>query len=641
MRTRASLVAALGVVAWGAGASAQELTDEELLRLAEQQAEVIEIWDERPDKPYDRDTEVRLTGEELARRGATDLASALSLIPEINVRDAGRGGFNIDIRGARKGAVRVLVDGVSVSDPYYGTFDVSTIPVTDIVQIRVSTGPASPLDGPGGPGGVVEVHTRDAAGTRLVVARLTSDTLPTFGASATGRTALSPDWSVRLSTTAMWGVREFELPPRLDAPTGADLGESRRAVTGGARLEYRPSERRRLAIDAFVDDRGYVPPPNEESGNATILIIDRETTGRAQVALDEQRGKLQLRGQAWTHALDRRSRYYRDADLTNESTAEDLAALRVGGTALATRPIVPAVRWVAAATVDHERADVEVRTRDDLTGMTTTTGSSGDVTLLEAAAGAQYEDGPVRVDAAAGVAAPIGLGAEPWPEGKLVGRYRPVRAVELVATLARKGRTPSLRERFDSQTGNAALAPELASHGELKVVARPLAWLELEAAPYYRRADGTMRIVMGRMANLGTVDTRGVDARVAVRPHPTVEVGAAYALTRARARNDDAGEWRDNPLDRLPEHRGDAWLKATPLDRMQAVARVRHVGESLDQGDTVDAYTLLELSASATWRDDWMAVIRCDDVTDVRPETRDGFHLPGRVFSLIVQGTWD
>ena len=142
----------------------------DLTKLAE--GEAIEIFDERPDKPFDRDTEVRLTGEQLAARGATDLATALALLPDVTVRDAGRGGFNVDIRGARKGAVSVLIDGVLVSDPYYGTFDVSTIPITDIVQIRVSTTPQSPIDGPGGPGGVIEVLTRDAFGEQLVIARL-------------------------------------------------------------------------------------------------------------------------------------------------------------------------------------------------------------------------------------------------------------------------------------------------------------------------------------------------------------------------------------------------------------------------------------------------------------------------------------
>src|SRR5829696_6579104 len=107
----AVMIAATG---WGGDAQAQapELTDAQLVEMS--QEETIEIFDERPDKPFDRDTEVRLTGEQLAARGAVDLGSALALLPDVTVRDAGRGGFNIDIRGARKGAVSILIDGVLV-----------------------------------------------------------------------------------------------------------------------------------------------------------------------------------------------------------------------------------------------------------------------------------------------------------------------------------------------------------------------------------------------------------------------------------------------------------------------------------------------------------------------------------------------
>ena len=604
-----------------------DLSDADLARLASE-AEVIEIWDERPDKPYDRDTEVRLTGEQLARRGATDLATALALIPEINVRDAGRGGFNVDIRGARKGALRVIIDGVSVSDPYYGAFDVSTIPITDIVQIRVSTGPASPIDGPGGSGGVVEVHTRDAHGARLVVGRLTSDSLPTFGGSASGRTALTRELSVRLSTSALWGLREFDLPVM------STVDERRRATTGALRLEYRPTERRRIAFDGFVDDRHYLPPPNEESENATILRIDGETTARAQISIDERRGALLLHARGWTHAMERQARHFNPA-FTDVTTAEDLFALRAGGTALATRPIIRSLRWVASATVDHERARV-----DAVAGDTPTT-NAGDVTLVEAAAGAQYEDGPVRVDAAAGVAVPLGIGADLWPEAKVVGRYRPLRVIELVGTLARKGRTPSLRERFDSQSGNPSLGPEIASHGELRVVTRLHEAIELDAAAYYRRSEGTMRILDNRMVNLGTVDVRGGDARARLHPVSWLELGAAYQLTLDRARSDDASPWRNDPTDRLPDHRGDAWVTADPLRGVTTTVRVRYFGNSIDRDMVVGAYTTYEASAAATLRDDWLAVVKCDDITNVRPETRNGFHLPGRVFSLVVQGTWD
>jgi outer membrane receptor protein involved in Fe transport len=134
--------------------------------LALAQAEVIEIWDERPDKPFDRDTQPRQDARELARRGATDVAAAIAYLPDVVIREAGRGGRQIDIRGARRSAVKILIDGVAIDDPYFGNFDLSSLPTTDLAQVRVSTAPASPIDGPGGPGGVVELHTSDAIGWR-------------------------------------------------------------------------------------------------------------------------------------------------------------------------------------------------------------------------------------------------------------------------------------------------------------------------------------------------------------------------------------------------------------------------------------------------------------------------------------------
>src|SRR5690349_3916633 len=75
--TDASTSAPDGVAAADAGSGTLSATDEELLRMAER-GELIVVWDERPDKPFDRDTEPRLTGEELLARGATDLATALA-----------------------------------------------------------------------------------------------------------------------------------------------------------------------------------------------------------------------------------------------------------------------------------------------------------------------------------------------------------------------------------------------------------------------------------------------------------------------------------------------------------------------------------------------------------------------------------
>ncbi|MBK7535068.1 MAG: TonB-dependent receptor [Myxococcales bacterium] len=598
---------------------------EEAAALSE--AEVIEVWAERPDKPFDRDTKLRLTGAELAARGATDLGTALALLPDVTVREGGRGGFNIDVRGARKGSVRILLDGVSVSDPYYGTFDVSTIPITDIEQIRVSTSPSSPIDGPGGPGGVVEVHTRDAIGPQLVRARLTTDSGPGASVSTSARVALGAHSALRLSMAGAAGARDFSLP------MDTELGESRRSATFASRLEHRRGDRR-LALDAGVDDRRYISPPSDER-IGTILLIDRETTLRAQAAADDKLGALQLQARGWVDRLHRQSRFFLDPALTDQSSAEDLRALRVGGQALVTRPLGRWARWAASATVDRDSADVsygEGRV------------AKGDATLTELAGDLQLERPGLLVDGAVGVAVPFGIDASPWLEGKLDVRYRPATGVELAAIAARKGRTPSLRERFDPQTGNEELSPELAHHAELRLAIeqeRPVggrrASVRLEAAPYVRRTRGTVRMdpKLGMQVNLGQLDVRGVDTSVRVALDARLEAGGGYSYIFATS--DLTG---DDPLDRLPRHRFDTWLRVTPPGPITALGHLRYLGRRIDQTETLGAYTTLEVSATAQLGSAYLAVVRVDDVLDVRPETRSGYHAAGRVVTVLLQGTW-
>ncbi|MEZ4359463.1 MAG: TonB-dependent receptor [Kofleriaceae bacterium] len=597
-----------------------ELTIEQLAAEAEAAAEseIITVWAERPDKPFDRDTKLRLTGEELAARGATDLGTALAMLPDLTVREGGRGGFNVDVRGARKGSVRILLDGVSVSDPYYGTFDVSTIPITDIEQIRVSTSPSSPIDGPGGPGGVIEVHTRDAVGPQLVRARLTTDDAPSLGVAGTARVALSRRAALRISTSGTAGARDFSLP------MDATIGESRRSASGAARLELRDGARR-IAVDVSADDRHYLSPPSDEL-TSTILLIDRETALRSQVAWDDRRGALQLSGRVWVDHLRRRSRVFRDPALLDQVSTEDLRATRVGAQALATRPIGRDARWAASATVDRDAA--RVRTESG--------GADGDGTLTELAVDGQLERAGFLIDGAVGLAAPFGVGAGPWLEAKLDVRYQVRPGIELAAIAARKGRTPSLRERFDPRTGNEELDPELASHGELRLTVQR-GPVKLELAPFLRRTTGTVRLdgKRGLQSNLGQLDVRGVDTSGQVALGPA-EAGASYSYITATS--DLVGA---DPLDRLPRHRFDVWARATPHAKVSALARLRYIGRRIDQTKMLGAYTTVEGTLTAELSEAYLAVARVEDLLDTRPEIRSGYHTAGRVISLLLQGTWE
>src|SRR5262245_58300424 len=91
-----------------------------------------------------------IAGAELARRGVDNLAEALALLPELAMRPGGRGEARVDLRGARQTSLLLLIDGVPVDEPYFGGYDLASIPLTDVVAIRVRLTPASPLDGPGG-----------------------------------------------------------------------------------------------------------------------------------------------------------------------------------------------------------------------------------------------------------------------------------------------------------------------------------------------------------------------------------------------------------------------------------------------------------------------------------------------------------
>jgi outer membrane receptor protein involved in Fe transport len=300
--------------------------------------------------------------------------------------------------------------------------------------------------------------------------------------------------------------------------------------------------------------------------------------------------------------------------------------------ALATHPIGKTSRWAASASVDRASADVT----------NTANTVHGDVTMLEGAGNYQWEAKTIRVDAAAGVAVPIGVGADPWPEAKLAARWRPsFGPLELVGTLARKGRVPSLRERFEPG-GNAALGPELASHAELRTIYDIKGGLRIEVAPYYKRTTGTVRAStdpadMGMLVNLGELTFYGVDTqlRVPLRRHGWSHdsFGGAYGFIHVDGET-------ENPIDRLPAHRAELWYEATFGPRVTAIARGRYFGESIDRTMTVPNYFLIELTATAKLSDDYLAVLRVDDLTNERPETRSGYFAPGRLFLVSVQGQW-
>ena len=121
-----------------------------------------------------------------------------------------------------------------------------------------------------------------------------------------------------------------------------------------------------------------------------------------------------------------------------------------------------------------------------------------------------------------------------------------------------------------------------------------------------------------------------------VRAQRMVEVGGGYSYVKAHS--DTTG---DDPLDRLPHNRFDVWAQVTPRAGLSGLVRAIYFGDNKNGGMVLQGYTTVQ--ATLTWQIDrqYLAVLRGDDLSNTRPETRPGVFGPGRTVSVVFQGSWE
>jgi len=99
--------------------------------------------------------------EEAERRGATNVAEALSAQPAVQVNPGAYGYLGtvspIQIQGFDLGRVLILEDGEPVIGDVGGAIDLAGIPLSDLQRIEIVTGPSSALYGSSAIGGVVNL----------------------------------------------------------------------------------------------------------------------------------------------------------------------------------------------------------------------------------------------------------------------------------------------------------------------------------------------------------------------------------------------------------------------------------------------------------------------------------------------------
>ena len=205
-----------------------------------------------------------ITGDEIRRSGATSIAEALRLVPNLQVAQANSSQWAISARGFANvlaNKLLVLVDGRSVYTPLYaGVFwDAQNPPLEMVDRIEVISGPGGALWGANAVNGVINIITKSAAETQGL-------SIQGGGGTELQRTAtlryggrLSPALSIR-------GYGEWFDRGSTQLVNGMDANDSWNVEQGGFRTDWDRGGANRVTLQGdFSDGR-----PNPDGGTAVV-----------------------------------------------------------------------------------------------------------------------------------------------------------------------------------------------------------------------------------------------------------------------------------------------------------------------------------------------------------------------------------
>ncbi len=211
-----------------------------------------------------------ITREELARSLAPDVASLLRFHAGIDIaRNGGPGQLSsVFIRGTESNHATVLVDGVRINPGTIGGAQIQNLVPESIERIEIVKGPRSTLYGTDAIGGVINVITRNYAGTEMnaSLGYGSFETRQATFAGGVGGTAGD------IAVSGSW-LESDGFPPR--TTSDADRGYDNSSVSVKARTHLGPVE---LGV------RGWTSRGNTQYLDFSVLPVEQDYENSALAA---------------------------------------------------------------------------------------------------------------------------------------------------------------------------------------------------------------------------------------------------------------------------------------------------------------------------------------------------------------------
>lgn len=603
----------------------------------------------------------QLTADTLRQFERRDLAAALPLIPGVSLVNVGeRNEALVSVRGFDSRQVPLFLDGVPVYVPYDGNVDLRRFTTGDVSLISVAKGFSSVLYGPNSLGGAINVVSRrpqaPLEGSVSVFAG--SGDLQGFDARLGGKRG---EWYAQ----AYVGYEERDTYPLSDdfRPVATENGDdrenaARRDRKASFKLGYAPNATDEYAIGASLQ-RG-------EKGNPPYAGYD--TRQRARFWRWPQWDKTSVYYVSTTQVAGGyvKPRFYYDT-FENTLDAFDNANYNSQTLGSSFRSIYDDYTWgssiegglapLAGHTLKaalHFKRDIH---REHNVGQSVQT-------MRDETASAALEDtwqlrndlslvGGISLERRRSQQAQDRLGAgftnHPGNDNSNANPqlglfYTPVANSTWHATVARKTRFPTLKDRYSYRMGQALpnpdLRPERALHYEAGYTGQLGAGVQLRAAVFLSKLNEAIIQVdnvattpagapLFQLRNFGRVENRGFEVGLDQSPLAWLRWSVNY--TRLERENKTASAIK---LIDTPEHRAFASVDLRPIKWLTLSPAWEYSTDrySTSYGITAAGYALTHLHARAELPQGFAVSAGVTNVFDRNYALREGYPEAGREF---------
>lgn len=596
-----------------------------------------------------------ISHREMQQFNRDDIGDALNLLSGITLSTNSRNEKTIAVRGFDSRQVPLFIDGIPVYVPYDGYVDFERFTTADLAAIQVAKGFSSVAYGPNTLGGAINLVSRKPTQA------FEGDAAAGFASGDERRLSANVGtnqglWYLQLGASSLQSD-DFPLASDFTPTATEDGGDRNNAYRRDSKLSFKvgltPNARDEFAISYYRQDGKKGQPPSTDPAAARYWrwpYWDKESLYFSSTTALGDSEVLNLR--LYRDRFDNEVDSHTDGSYTtlrtsgrgSVSTGRSIYNDRSVGGSLgveSSRFAAHTLRLVTHYKTDeHRESDATGRQNTHFEDTLVSIAAEDSVQLaprwMLSLGLARHELRPREVFS---IGNPYSVPGEQTAGDAQLGLFYDLSAsARFYATVARKSRLPTLKDRYSQRLGtfieNPDLRPEESVNCEIGYRGSPWTGGTAEAAIFYSDITDKIQSVANvsgnrsQMQNVGKVRASGIELGLRGDVTQWLELGGNYTFIDLDNRSNPAIRLTDIPRHKVTAHA--LWRTAAKVD---VLAFVEH-NDSRWASNTVELSGFTTFNFKAAWEPTGGTSIEVGvtNLTDEDYMLADGFPSPGRMW---------